>query len=235
MALDQPHNHPLFRLGRDRLARAIRLLLARNELSHQELEDFAEWAAEDEAQAGWLNKSQISTLRNSRLPKPGPQIFLALGTLNAALARLRHDPPGRPLPPALRKLAVEPGPWFLDHPTTGEPCDAGDWFRIYAGLLSHPDLDELPEVFSDEDAAMASERLALLAQRWLLESRMLLSDARREIEAISPRLWRVVLGEQRLSAAELADERDALRFLVSRLQGTDALSVRDLDRWIRGR
>lgn len=233
MTPDQPHNHPQFRVGRDRLARAVRLLLSRNKLSHQELADLAQWAAEDEERAGWLNKSQVSTLRNSRLPKPGPQLFLALGTLNEALARLGREAPSKPLPPALRKLAVAPGPWFLEHPSTGAPCDAGDWFRIYAGLLSHPELDQLPEVFSDRDAVIASERLALLAQHWMVDQRLMVADARREIEAISPRLWRVVLGEQRLNAGELADERDALRFLVGRLQGRDALTVRDLDRWLR--
>lgn len=233
MPVDQPHNHPLFRVGRDRLARAIRLLLARNDLSHKELADFAAWAAVDDEQSTWLNKSQISTLRNSRLPKPGPQLFMALGTLNQALARLGQGQPVKPLPQQLRKLAAEPGPWFLAHPATGAPCDAGDWFRIYAGLLAHPDLDDLPEVFTAEDASVASERLSLLAQRWMLERRLLLADARREIEAISPRLWRVVIGEHRLSTSELADERDALRFLVAKLQSSEALTVRDLDRWLR--
>jgi hypothetical protein len=171
--MEHPHNHPQFVLGRHRLARAVQLLLTRNELSHQELDTFAGWCAPDEQAGQWLAKSQISTICNAKLPKPGGQIFLSLAWINKALAELsRGEPQGRPLPPKLRRLAVAPGPWFLAHPVTGEPCDVGDWFRIYCGELTTDELEDLPDLYSRETAVIASEKLALLAQAWMAEQRL---------------------------------------------------------------
>jgi hypothetical protein len=83
-----PHNHPTFVAGRDRLARLVKQLVSKNDLSHKDLEDFARWAALDEQAGEWLSKSQVSTIRNAKLPKPGPQLFLALACVNLRLAEL---------------------------------------------------------------------------------------------------------------------------------------------------
>lgn len=248
MTQHAPHNHPTFVAGRNRLARLIKLLVGQNDLSHQDLESFASWAAMDEQSGEWLSKSQISTIRNAKLPKPGPQLFLALACVNQRLAELALPPnkrPSRPsLPPQLRHLAVEPGPWFLVNPTTGQPCDEGDLFRIYCGRLQVPEL-EGPDTTqtSQPQVSLACERLALLAQGWIKaqdlnswregKERLLQLYPERDPDRRS-RIWAVILQEQELSPEEFVQEQDALRFLVGRLQGGDALPVRAWDRWLAG-
>jgi hypothetical protein len=237
---DQPHHAERFRLGRDRLARAVGLLLTRNELSHQDLEELSAWAAPDEEAGTWLAKSQISSLRNGKLPKPGPQILVALATANQALAALAHGvAPDRALPRHLRKIL--PDPWFLAHPVTGQPMGPGDWFEVLAGELTTDELGDGAQVYSDDTAMIASEQFALLVQAWQLQQRIPLAQLRLRLEeqytersaARRDRLWRVALGEYRWTGEELGEERDALRFTVGALEGSNALSPRALDQWIR--
>lgn len=238
-----PHNHPQFVLGRKRLARALSLLLSRNDLSHSELDQLAAWASPDEQSGAWLAKSQISTILNAKLPKPGGQIFLSLAQINRSLAELAAGrTPAKPLPPKLRRLAVEPGPWFLAHPISGQPLSSGDWFMIYTGELTTDELEDLPEIYSQETAVMASEKLALLAQGWMAGQRLSWRAGREEIASIyqprdrerRERLMEVLEGGRTFTGSELDEEREALRFLVGRLLGRDALGVREFDRWIRG-
>lgn len=238
-----PHNHPQFVLGRHRLARALQLLLSRNELSHMELDQFSGWCAPDPGSMEWLAKSQISTICNAKLPKPGGQIFLSLARINKALADLAGgEPPGRPLPPKLRRLAVAPGPWFLAHPVTGKPLTSGDWFMIYTGELTTDELEDLPEIFSSETAAIASEKLSLLAQGWMASQNLTPRAGREEVSAIygpvsrerRERLLSVLSGDRVFTGSELDEERESLRFLIGRLLGREALSIREFDRWVRG-
>ena len=240
---NHPHNHPQFVLGRQRLARAVALLLTRNELSHSELDQLAAWAATDEQSGAWLAKSQISTILNAKLPKPGGQIFLSLAQINRAFADLAAGrTPAKPLPPRLRRLAVEPGPWFLAHPVSGQPLTSGDWFMIYSGELTTDELEDLPEIFGQETAVAASEKLALLAQGWMAEQRLSWRAGREQIASLyqpkdrerRERLLEVLSGDRTFTGSELDQEREALRFLIGRLLDRDALSVREFDRWIRG-
>lgn len=248
MTQHAPHNHPTFVAGRNRLARLIKLLVGQNELSHQDLEAFASWAAIDEEAGEWLSKSQISTIRNAKLPKPGPQLFLALACVNQRLAELTLPPSERParppMPLQLRHLAVEPGPWFLANPATGLACDEGDLFRIYCGRLEVPELEGTDTTqLSQEQVTQACERLALLAQGWI-KAQDLNSwrEGKEQLLQLYPepsaerrsRIWAVILQEQELTPKEFADEQDALRFLVGRLQGGEALAVRAWDRWLAG-
>lgn len=243
-----PHNHPTFVAGRNRLARLVKLLVTENDLSHQDLESFASWAAMDDEAGEWLSKSQISTIRNAKLPKPGPQLFLALACVNQRLAELTLPPSKRPtrppLPSQLRHLAVEPGPWYLINPATGQACDEGDLFRIYCGRLEVPELEgaELARLGQGQ-VAQACERLALLAQGWI-RSQELNSwrEGKSRLLELYPepdpdrraRIWSVILQEQELTPEQFAEESDALRFLVGRLQGGEALAVRGWDRWLAG-
>lgn len=244
--MEHPHNHPAFVAGRDRIARLMRQLLTKNSLSHQDLEDFARWAAIDQQAGEWLSKSQISTIKNAKLPKPGPQLFLALACVNQRLAELTQPaskrPDRPPLPANLRQLAVEPGPWYLVNPTTGQPCDEGDLFRIHCGRLVPPELEGEPISQLDARAVrLASERLALLAQGWL-KSYPSLKAGREALLELYPvqdamrrrRLWDVLQGLEELTPQEFQEESEALRFLVGRLQGGDALPVRAFDRWLSG-
>lgn len=242
--MNHPHNHPKFVLGRQRLARAVGLILSNNGLSHSELEALAAWAAPDPEAGSWLAKSQISTILNAKLPKPGAQIFLSLAMINHALADFAAGrKPPKPLPPKLRRLAVEPGAWFLAHPITGEPCDGGDWFEIYCGVLTTDELEDLPQIYSRETAVIASEKLALLAQGWMVQERLNWARGREEIASLynqsrnrerRERLLQVLAGDRHYSGPELDEERDALRFLVGDLLGREALSVREFDQWVRG-
>lgn len=228
------------------LGQFVNLLLSRNDLSHQDLQDFADWSAIDEEAAGWLSKSQISTIKNGLLPKPGAQLFLALSCVNQRLAELcptdGQRPVRPPLPATLRKLAVEPGPWYLAHPTTGQPCDEGDLFRIYCGALAPPDLSMQDlQGMSTEKVRQVCNRLALLAQEWMkAQDFPSLKSAREALLELYPvkdqesrkRIWNVIQEEQVFTPHQFQQEQDALRFLVGRLQQDQALSVREFDRWL---
>lgn len=241
----QPHHHSTFVLGRDRLARAVTLLLVRNGMSHKDLEQFAAWALGDTEGTVWLQKSQVSSLRNGKLPKPGAQVLVALAAANRALAELAagdsQDRP--PLPRNLRK--VEPSgdhmPWWLVSPRTGQPLSPGEWFELLIGAFTTDELGDGEAPYSDETAGINSEQFGLLVGDWMNRKRIRLAELRPRLEGMYPesspgrrdRLWLVATGQHRWSGAELAEERDALRFCLGRLQGRDALTVRELDRWLR--
>ncbi|MFM9047939.1 MAG: hypothetical protein ACKOOH_09870 [Cyanobium sp.] len=242
-----PHNHPNFVAGRSRLGHFVGLLLSNNGLSHQDLQDFAVWAAIDDQAADWLSKSQISTLRNAKLPKPGAQLFLALACVNQRLAELclkEGEGPARdPLPQALRHLAVVPGPWFLENPETGEACDEGDLFRIYCGRLKIPELEGSDQRMSAQAVNLVCERLALLAHQWMktqdFPSPKTAREALLELYPVKEherrtRVWEVIQQVHDLTPDQFEEERDALRLLVGRLQSGQALSVREFDRWLAG-
>ena len=246
--MDQSHNHPRFVQGRKRLAGVVRLLLDDNQLSHADMVELYRWAAPDTGT--WLSTSQLSTLRNAKLPKPGPQLFDVLGEVNLRLAQLAGDdsPAVRklsdagPLPTNLRRLRDEP-PFFLKNPETGLAMDAGDLFRLFIGRLEFDDdrlgMDAL--VKSDEIARRLSEDLAMWAQRWMLGQGLLLTEAKGKIlnayEVADPkrqqRLWSVLLKERAFTGQELTEELDGLRFLVGRLERGSALSHREFDNWCR--
>lgn len=238
----QPHHHEQFRVGRDRLARAVTLLLVRNDLSHQDLEDLAAWATPEADGDRWLQKSQVSSLRNSKVPKPGAQVLLALANTNRALAELARgvasDRP--PLPRNLRHLG-EGSPFWLAHHSTGEPLTPGDWFEILIGLYASDELGDGAQPFSDQTAAIASEQFALLVSDWQNREAIRLPALRQALEATYPEkdpqrrelLWRVAIGERRWTGAQLSEERDALRFTIGRLEDRPALTPRELDQWVR--
>jgi hypothetical protein len=166
-----------------------------------------------------------------------------LTSLNEGLAHLSSGaPPDRPLPQRLRRLSLPPGPWFLSHPTTGKPLRPGEWFEIYCGQFTTDELEDLPEIYSGETAVAASEQLALLAQAWMYQRRLIGPSGREQIANLyrsddrddRERLKRVIACEHVLTGAELYKDRDRLRFLVGELLGRKALSVREFDRWVRG-
>lgn len=249
MVLTEPHNHERFVQGRDRIALVVRLLLQRNGLSHTEFHEFYKWTSPDTPT--WLSRSQVSTLRNAKLPKPGPQIFDALGTVNLRFAQLagedspeiRELPKLGPLPVGLRRLSEEK-PFFMQNPHTGLPMDGGDMFRLYCSKLeiAPHQWQETPPAYDDDAAADISQRLALWAQRWMVGKQLIPNAAKSvflnaypvEDQQRRERCWDVALGRWLWSSDEASEERDALRFLIGNLEGRPALSVREFDRWIRG-
>jgi hypothetical protein len=246
--MDQAHNHPRFVKGREKLAGVLRLLLEENRLSHAEMVELYRWSCPDTKT--WLSTSQLSSLRNAKLPKPGPQLFDCLGEINLRLAQLAGDDspevkaledPG-PLPTNLKRLRDAP-PFFIQNQLTRLAMDAGDLFRLYIGRLDYEDarLDRDALVKSDQEAGRISHDLATFVQQWQVEQGVLLMDVKGKVLASygvadpkrQDRLWSVLLGESRYTGKELAEETDALRFLVGRLARGSALTHREFDRWCR--
>jgi hypothetical protein len=67
--------------GRIAFAHLIRVWHERNGWSHKVLPALAEHLG-----LGRVHSSQLSKLRNGKLPSPGPELFLTLGRLNQLLA-----------------------------------------------------------------------------------------------------------------------------------------------------
>lgn len=249
--MEEAHNHPRFVRGRDMLALVVKLLLQENNLSHTDLQDLFRWACPDTPT--WLSRSQISTLRNSKLPKPGAQIFLGLAAINLRLAQLAGDDspmvqaltPLGPLPLSLARLKEEKEkPYFVVNPQTGMPCDEGDLFRLYCGSLEieEEQWNRMRSKYSDSDAARISTQLALWAQRWMVRQGLIPLEGRSKILDAYPnkqskrreKLWEVILGQSKWTGDELREEADGLRFLIGTIERGSAFSLREFDRWCRG-
>jgi hypothetical protein len=247
--MEEAHNHPRFVKGRDMLALVVKLLLEENSLSHTDLQDLYRWACPDTPT--WLSRSQISTLRNAKLPKPGAQIFLGLAAINLRLAQLAGDDSPMvqalekrgPLPPNLARFRQEK-PYFVVNPQTGMPLDEGDLFRLYCSSL---EIDEehwnrMKSLYSNRDAAQISTQLALWAQRWMVKQGLIPLEGRSQILDAYPnkesrkrdKLWEVILGQSKWTGEELREEADRLRFLIGTIERGTAFSIRDFDRWCRG-
>lgn len=247
--MEEAHNHPRFVKGRDMLALVVKLLLEENGLSHSDMQDLYRWACPDTPT--WLSRSQISTLRNSKLPKPGAQLFLGLAAVNLRLAQLAGDDspmvkalsPAGPLPPNLARLR-EDKPWFIVNPQTGMPCDEGDLFRLYCGSLEIEEerWNRMKMLYSDRDAAEISTQLALWAQRWMVKQGLIPLEGRSKIMNAYPnkqskrqdKLWEVILGQSKWTGEEIRQEIDGLRFLVGTIEKGSAFTIREFDRWCRG-
>lgn len=244
------HNDPQFIRGRDKIGLAMRLLLEQNGLSHTDMQDFYRWCCPD--RATWFNRSQISTLRNMKLPKPGPQIFVALSQINLRLAQLAGDdsPPVKalaplgPLPASLWHLKdPDHKPFFITNPETGWPMGLGELYRLFCGELEMEGerWQNLPSLYTDDDGEQISGRLAVWAQRWMVKEGLIPLEARQRIMDAYPvkevsrqkRLWDVILGGTTYGGRELREEADALRFLVGTLDRGAAFSLREFDRWCR--
>lgn len=249
--MPEAHNYPQFVQGRDRLALVVRLLLEQNGLSHSDMQAFFRWCCSDTPT--WFNRSQISTIRNSKLPKPGPQIFLGIAEINLRLAQLAGDDspmvqelePRGPLPADLKHLAnPDHKPFYVVNPKTGFPMDEGDLFKLFCGRIEMDGerWEKMPAVYDDDEASQISGQMAVWAQRWMAKRNLIPLEGRSELLKAYPptdpkrieRLWNVVLGQSRWKGRELRDEADALRFMVGTMERGSAYSIREFDRWCRG-
>lgn len=217
--------------GRITFARCIRLLLARNDLSHQDLKDLAAWANPDGR--NWLSTSQVSYLRTLRLKAVGPRTLDALGQLNLALAHLAGDDSRKAqamgtLPPPPRHVAEKlASPFYLRDPDTDLPMDAGDLYRVWIGRATPEGADAL--FITDDEAQAFSFRLAELVQRWCQSRDALLFQCLPSILDLYPvdaqprieRLRRVVAGIETFSAADLQEELRALAAMVGAMTGQE--------------
>lgn len=220
--------------GRHQFAIAIKRLLARNGLTHASLAAVAAWANPDGR--NWLSTSQISYYRTEHNKILGPKPCDALGQLNLALAWLAgdHSPAaqgmaqlGKP-PGAVRRLLDDP--FYLRHPDTGLPMNAGDLFMIWIGRL-RPEQDEL-----DIDATRFSRDLARWAQQWCSDQKLLLVDGMPRILQAYPitehdrvqRLRGVIAGMGEWTEEQIAAEVRAIAEMVGALTIGRPIEDRDL-------
>lgn len=224
--------------GRQVFARAIRGLILRNSLSHDELRTFSQWACP--WGLDWLSKSQLSYLRRGKLQSPGAKVFDALGQVNLRLAQLSGDDgpevdalPPLPAPPRELIDRLE-HPFYLRHPEHGLAMTAGDLYMVWLGRLIPRDLTLDP--FTATQAAQLSEAISVAAQRWAAAQGMLLTQAVPKLLELygvpdgvrQSKLRSVIFGLAAYTPQELLDEVEALSNLADAIAADKAPASREL-------
>jgi hypothetical protein len=229
--------------GREVFARAITLLLTRNGLSHAAMAQASSWANPDGR--NWLSTSQISYYRTQHNKILGPKPADAMGQLNLALAMLAGDESeaaralqhlGKP-PRPLAALIEEP--FYLRHPITMEPCNAGDLFMIWIGRLRPYELEQGQGL----DPATFSEDVSRLCQDWFVSQGLPLRDGLHLLLRHYPsddaermdRLQQVVAGLSSWDAAQLDQEAEAMAAMVGMATTGHRFTVRELVEVMHGR
>ncbi|MEB3264589.1 MAG: hypothetical protein VKJ66_09480 [Synechococcus sp.] len=198
--------------GRAAFSHLIKVWHERNGWSHRVLPSLAE-----ALDLGKVHNSQISMLRNGKLASPGPEVFLALGSVNQWLAA---QPPDQPLPPEVRQLLLD-SPEVLEalavsaqpvtDPHTGV-LGPGELLEVFVGVRQPPAAFDLR--IADAEAAGLSAALAQLftaGRPWrqcrevLLEAYPVARRQRRELFA------EVMAGQRDYTATELDAELPDLR------------------------
>ncbi len=207
--------------GRVAFAHLIRLWHGRNGWSHRVLPALAE-----ALDLGRLHNSQLSMLRNGKLASPGPEVFLALGSINLWLAR--EAPDGRLSPERATSL-------LAGHPELIEALQSsalpvrdaddtvlgsGDLLELFVGLRPAPPAFDLH--ISETEAPALSAALAALftaGRPWrqcrdtVMAAYPVARRARRE------RFAEVMAGQREYSAGELDGELPDLRRTLATLGG----------------
>ena len=207
--------------GRVGFAHLIRVWHARNGWSHRVLPALAETL-----DLGRVHNSQLSMLRNGKLASPGPEVFLALGSINRWLAE--QAPKGhldsdsdqafallKGHPELLEALSASALP-VVD--SNGRVLGPGDLLEVFIGVRPTPAAFAL--TIQEDEATGLSEALAqlLTANRpWrqcreqLLAAYPVAKRSRRE------RFAEVMAGQRDFTAAELAAELPDLRRTLAQL------------------
>lgn len=224
--------------GRQIFARAIRGLIHRNDLSHDDLRAFSQWACpwgQD-----WLSKSQLSLLRRGKMQAPGAKIFDALGQINLRLAQLSGDDGPEvdalpPLPSPPRDLIDRiDHPFYLRHQQTGLALTAGDLYMVWLGRMIPRDLTLDP--FTTAQAVQLSEAISVAAQRWAAAQGMLLTQAMPKLLELygvpdgvrQSKLKSVIFGMATYSPSQLMDEVEAIANLAESIAGDKAPASREI-------
>jgi len=192
---------------------------ARNGWSHRVLPGLAEVL-----DLGRVHNSQLSMLRNGKLASPGPEVFLALGSINLWLAE--QAPAGQLSPTAAERLP--PGHADLVEALQasalpirsddGQVLGSGDLLEVFVGLRLPPPAFDLR--ISDDEAMELSGALAMLltaGRPWrqcrdqLLAAYPVAKRQRRE------RFAEVMAGQSDYSATELDAELPDLRLTLAAL------------------
>ncbi|MFM7087880.1 MAG: hypothetical protein ACKOXO_12975 [Cyanobium sp.] len=210
--------------GRIAFAHLIRLWHARNGWSQRILPALA-----DALDVGRVHNSQLSMLRNGKLASPGPEVFLALGSINLWLAR--EAPEGR-LAPERAALVLAGHPELIEALQTSalpvrdasdHVLGSGDLLEVFVGLRPAPPAFDLR--IDDSEAAALSAALATLltaGRPW--------RQCREAVMAAYPvprrqrreRFAEVMAGQRDYSAGELDAELPDLRRTLEALGGAGA-------------
>ena len=145
--------------GRHAFGHLIRVWHERNGWSHRVLPGLAE-----QLDLGRVHNSQLSNLRNGKLPSPGPEVFLALGAINHWLhdhapgGRLSAVDPRLEATPDLQQALEVSAVALLDD--RARPLGPGALLEIFVGLQSPPSAFDLR--ISESEAPALSAALAAL-------------------------------------------------------------------------
>lgn len=219
------------------MAKSIRMLLANNDLTHERLVKLSQWC--NPWGLSWLSTSQISYLRTGTTQKVGPATIDALGQINLRLAEaagatgplILELPPFGPIPAT---LGLPAQPFYLRHPLSGEPIDAGGLYLIWLGRLAPEGLAD--GHVSDMEARRLSANLARLTQGWARDHRLTLSQALERLlraygiddERRQRRLKEVVVGLAEFTGEELGEELPALGAMLGAMDDQEPIEAGDV-------
>jgi hypothetical protein len=213
------------------------MLLARNNLTHEQLVKVSQWA--NPWGMTWLSTSQVSYLRTGQLKKAGPQTIDALGQLNLRLAQAA----GVSCPavtelfdfgPIPGTLGLPEEPFYLRHPVSHEPLDAGGLYLVWLGRLVPEAMDE--GHISDMEGRRLSGNLSRIVQAWARDRKLTIAQALEQAltaygvveEGRRQRLRAVVVGFEVFSGEDLDRELPALGAMLGVLDGDGPIDPADV-------
>jgi len=204
-------------VGRQAFGHLIRVWHERNGWSHRVLPGLA-----DQLDLGRVHNSQLSNLRNGKLPSPGPEVFLALGAINGWLAA--EAPTGR-LDAQRAERLLDGHPELIEalrssalpvRDADGRVLGTGDLLEVFVGLRPPPPGFDLRVVEQEAPALSAALALLFTAGRpWRLCRDQLLAAYPADRRQRRERFAAVMAGQADYTAAELeADLPDLRRTLA---------------------
>lgn len=213
-------------------SKAIRMILSRNNMTHEEFVQFSKWC--NPWGETWLSTSQVSYLRTATLKKAGPQTLDAFAQCNLRLAEAAGDrspiiqglPDFGPLPP---RLKLPPEPFYLRHPESREPLEVGGLYCMYVGRLVPEGLED--GHISDMEARRLSANISSIVQVWARNRKLTFSEAvNKATEAYdvdekrrNNRLKAVIAGLEVFSGEDLVQELDDIGKMLGVLDGDGAI------------
>jgi hypothetical protein len=214
-------------VGRQAFGHLIRVWHERNGWSHRVLPGLA-----DQLDLGRVHNSQLSNLRNGKLPSPGPEVFLALGAINqwlhgrAVSGRLPGAEPLLAAAPELQQALESSAVALLND--QGLPLGPGDLLEIFVGLQQPPAAFDL-RIAEAEAAALSAALAALFTAGlpWRSCRDALLAAYPAEKRQRREQFAAVMAGQRDYSATELDAELPDLRRTLAALgvAGEDALGA----------
>lgn len=215
--------------GREHTAVVLNWWIRRCGFTHTMVTALAAWVCGDHT---WLQGSQLSHLRNSRMRTPQFKLFEGISAVNEAVATWRLQ--GKeaclkewgPLPAQAPAEFLMDEATYLWHPDQGEgsPLIFHDFCDLFAGRLRLNYVDQ--SAISPGQSKHISDQIGEELDRWLagrggIRAGMseLLSFYPVKDSARIAKLQKVIVGADSFTAAELDDELFALTELFSEVWG----------------